>query len=420
MNTIIPAMNAKILGRQIQALARIGDELFIEARPEKLTFITYNQCKTICGQFDLLESFFSQYDINLENPKDQDTSVLCKIHMKTLLPVFKGTNYEKKLDYMKMEYVNNSDLMVFKMKYKCDDIVLVHKLTLMEPEIFQLKKKTDSSNNSVCAPSSFYNQLLAMFSSSDDDITLEVNKNKVIVRNYCLGAPVKPKSVRSQINLNGSEFSLFKIQTETTVNFSLKPFRSAVQFADAFNLNLGINFDRGGRPLTIFITNPTFQMEFVVSTLDPTTEAQSTMTTSSLATKITQVSTNGLHNITCEDLEAIANEDWEEFNMELESNKKTNPNSCKSSEFSDLLKEVSKKVDNFSDSNLSENKKMKTNKKINILNSAVINSVNLDIVPRSPESPRTKRARLLFKRSYDPTFHPNMFDDVLVGNSDSE
>lgn len=55
------------------------------------------------------------------------------------------------------------------------------------------------------------------------------------------------KSIRSQVNLNVSEFSMFQISKETSLNFCLRPLRTAIQFADGFNLNLGINFESGGK-----------------------------------------------------------------------------------------------------------------------------------------------------------------------------
>lgn len=83
-----------MLARAVQALAKIGDELFMEANADKLTLLTFNQSKTVCGQYHLLDSFFSLYSITQLN----NSTVSCKIHMKTLLPLFKGTNFEKKVN----------------------------------------------------------------------------------------------------------------------------------------------------------------------------------------------------------------------------------------------------------------------------------------------------------------------------------
>lgn len=45
---------------------------------------------------------------------------------------------------------------------------------------------------------------------------------------------------------------------------------------------------------------------------------------------------------------------------------------------------------------------------------------NLNVIPPSPESPRTKKAKVVFGRCYEPTFHATMLDlgDVLAENSD--
>lgn len=51
------------------------------------------------------------------------------------------------------------------------------------------------------------------------------------------------------------------------------------------------------------------------------------------------------------------------------------------------------------------------------------NKANDVVVAESPpESPRTKRAKLVFGRCYEPTFHEAMLDlgEELAGNSDSE
>jgi hypothetical protein len=73
------------------------------------------------------------------------------------------------------------------MKYKCDDIVMVHKLRLMDNETLSIGVGADTGENSLGGSSSFYNQLLAMFSISDDELTFEITPAKVVARNYCQG-----------------------------------------------------------------------------------------------------------------------------------------------------------------------------------------------------------------------------------------
>ncbi|XP_030759674.1 cell cycle checkpoint control protein RAD9A isoform X2 [Sitophilus oryzae] len=416
MNCTIPGLNVKAKG--IQALAKIGDELFIESKLEKLTFLSFNQCKTVCGQYHLLDSFFSQYDIKESILTKENPSVICKIHMKTLLPVFKGTNLEKKLDFVKIGYESDSDVIKFKVKYKCDDIIMTHTLRLMDPETLTIKNYAECGNNNICAASSFYNNLLTLFSNSDDDITLEITNDKVIVRNYCVGLPHKPKFVRSQVKLNSSEFFIFNVKDGTTINFSLKPFRTAIQFADALNLNLALHFDKGGKPLSIVMKNPTFEIIFVVSTLNPYADGHSSITAASLQTKTTQVTNASVdQNITSEDLEALINENWEEFDEEIcQKSKKIKSDFC-NGKSKQVLKSKPKNFVLSSDENKTEERTNQSKGGNNILASKSYECN--DLVLGRPESPRSKKVKSIFKRSYDPTYTSSMLD-VLAADSDSE
>ncbi|CAH1382207.1 unnamed protein product [Tenebrio molitor] len=375
MECIVPGNNMKVLGKALQALSKIGDELYMEAKSDRLSLITLNSSKTVCARFHFFETFFSSYEVNPDDLSAAgNETITCKVHMKIFLPLFKG-NLEKKLDYFKFEYTTDSDLIVFKMKYKCDDIVMVHKLRLMDNETLSIGVGADTGENSLGGSSSFYNQLLAMFSISDDELTFEITPAKVVARNYCQGTPCRPKMMRSHINLNSTEFLSYRITKETTVNFSLKPFRTVVHFAETFNLNIDLNFDVGGKPLSILLKNPTFEVNFIVATLNPYTDTNSSLATAtSVAAGVTKARPT---EISDEDLEAMQTENWES---------------------EEVTEEEKKDKENCGGPKKEEE----------------------DIVPRSPESPRSKKARTVFGRCYDPTFHETVLGEVLAANSDSE
>lgn len=88
---------------------------------------------------------------------------------------------------MKIEYENDTDWIIFKMKYKCDDIIMTHKLRLMEPETLTIQMSSEAGSNNIIGYSNIFNQLSNMFSNSDDEITLEISKQKLLARNYCVG-----------------------------------------------------------------------------------------------------------------------------------------------------------------------------------------------------------------------------------------
>ncbi|KAK9886490.1 hypothetical protein WA026_016771 [Henosepilachna vigintioctopunctata] len=407
MNCIIPAQNTKVLSKAISALAKVGDEIYLEASRGRLKLTTLNMSKTVCAQCSFLESFFSSYDIKeSELTKENKETLTCKLFMKSVLPLFKG-NLEKKLDFLKIEFSTENDFIVFKMKYKFDQIVMIHKLRLMDLETLSIGIASSSGNNNLCASSSLLNQILSMFNLTDGEITLDIMSSRLIARNYYVGAASNPKLMRCEVKLGAGEFFIFDVKDETNINFALKPLRTVISFAETFNLQVGINFECGGKPLTLLMKNPTFEIHFIVSTLNPNNDAQSSMSSTSLPMS-TQKTRRNL-NITLEDQQALESENWDNV-MELGNTSEcgTNNNS-----FISMM--------NRANSDRSNMQRSKSNFYDKTSEFVVENSDNyLDIIPKSPESPRSKRIKLVFGRCYEPTIcSPNLGQEIY-GNSDSE
>lgn len=145
----------------------------------------------------------------------------------------------------KIEY-GNEDKMKITLKYKYD-ITMIHSLRLLEPESLTISVPDNTNTNQMSAQSLLYSQLIGMFNPQDEDITWNITKSKAVVRNYDTNIPSSVRTIRTQVVLNASEFGIYKIENETNMTFSLKPFRAAVQFAESFNLNVGISFQTAGR-----------------------------------------------------------------------------------------------------------------------------------------------------------------------------
>nr|CAH7717020.1 unnamed protein product [Callosobruchus chinensis] len=289
---------------------------------------------------------------------------------------------------------------------------MIHNLNLMDPAMLTIDVQPDSGCNNILTTSTCYTQLLGMFSSTDDEITLEISKNKMVARNYCTGAPVKPKHVRSQVNFNGSEFSIFQINAETTVNFSLKPFRTAIQFAEGLSMNIGLNFDKGGRPLAIIMKNPTFEVLFIVATLNPYSDLHSTLSTGSIPAKITQLNGEQL-NLSQEDRDALMNENWDDFDVE-ERNSNKGKSRKRNSKFMDIVEKAK--------SRSSETSREASRRGIEEKQPDAP-QMEVDEVTEASQrslSPVAKKAKLVFRRCLEATFRPNCLGDVIAPNSDSE
>lgn len=186
--------------------------------------------------------------------------------------------------------------------------------------------------------------------------------------------------------------------------------------------------------------NPTFEVNFIVATLNPYSDGLSSLSTCSIPAQITQKNNNGKVNLTVEDQQALLNENWDDIDMETNQTiNKNNTNKTKAS-FQEILSRNKRnnRRNNHRDRNhiITTTKEDRTNSHRegdDILSKAneetgenadeIIvngNGDNMDVIPPSPESPKTKRAKLVFGRCFESTFTANFLGEVLAPNSDSE
>jgi hypothetical protein len=78
-NTCFHLFCMLVLARAVHALCRIGDELYVEPEPTRLSFRAVSASKSAYASFTFTESFFSHY--NFEETKSQE-DVTCKVSMK--------------------------------------------------------------------------------------------------------------------------------------------------------------------------------------------------------------------------------------------------------------------------------------------------------------------------------------------------
>ncbi|GJQ81317.1 hypothetical protein Trydic_g20530 [Trypoxylus dichotomus] len=389
MNCIIPSGNIKIMNKALHALAKIGDELYIEAKSDYLQFATINQSKTSYITFNFHNIFFSTYELRqcTVNP----TAVLtCKLYIKAMLNIFKAKGLkEKNIDWCKIEFEDDPTRILLKLKYK-QDVVINHTLKLIDMEFVSVTYDKDKMPNQISTTGSFFGQVLTNFHTSDEDMSLDVKNNKVTVRNYDVASGNVGKQIRTQLVLSSKEFVLYKIGQECIVTMCFKPFRAAVSFAEVFTLPVVMSFDTGGKPVIVTIKNPIFEANFVLSTIAPDGSTQS-CTNSTTSFCVTDKAKND--TLSKEGRAIVDSLNWDS-DFEMEDN--------------DIMMQDPKTV---RDKNREENDK-----------TSEPGPFHEDLIPESPESPRSKKLKIVFGRCFESTFHESKLDfgEELAPNSDSE
>lgn len=167
--------------------------------------------------------------------------------------------------------------------------------------------------------------------------------------------------------------------------------------------------------------NPTFEVNFIVATLNPYSDDLSSMSTCSIPAHITQKTNNDRINLTVEDQQALLNENWDDFNMEPAHLTNKNRQTQMKASFKKFLTKVEQNNRNNNQneqvfSTAKEDSGENEDEHINLNGGCDI----LDVIQPSPESPKTKKAKLIFGRCFESTFSKNCLGEVLAPNSDSE
>lgn len=77
--------------KAVQALSRIGDEIYFQAKENCLSLVTINMSKTAYITINFLDSFFSNYSqTDTQTTTGATEGSSCKISMRAISGIFKG------------------------------------------------------------------------------------------------------------------------------------------------------------------------------------------------------------------------------------------------------------------------------------------------------------------------------------------
>ncbi|XP_074642769.1 cell cycle checkpoint control protein RAD9A-like isoform X2 [Tubulanus polymorphus] len=280
MKCIIPGNNVKVFGRAIHSLSKIGEELYLEPLETGLSVRTVNSSRSAYACFFFSPTFFHHY--NDGNNENSDEIFKCKFTMKSCLTVFRSlSTIEKSVDRCKIVLDSAENRMVFQL-YCHHGIVKTHNLTYIECESLEAVFSKDRSKNVLTAQSKLLGEVVASFQTSQEEITLSINPEKVTFRNYVDDELV----IHTEMNLVPEEFESFQVGLDTSITYCLKEFRAILSFSEIGNLPLSLHFEAAGRPVVFTIdSDQTFEANFVLATL---AESRNNNNNSSASTSISR------------------------------------------------------------------------------------------------------------------------------------
>ncbi|CAK1590427.1 unnamed protein product [Parnassius mnemosyne] len=398
MKCHVPGPNVKVLGRTIHALARFGDELYLESLADCILLRTLNASESAYAMLKFNRNFFSYFNYNYYSTEDNE-GLKCKISMKSALNCFKSpAHMDKQVENLEIKLDPEQCKLIFQFKCK-HGIVKTHFISILDSKAMEAVYTKDLVPNRITSSQRILSEAIGNFQNSDDQVTLEALAQSVLLRNYIDANVDLSKIIRTQINIRSVEFDSYIIGFETIITFTMKEFKALLAFAEALSLPIQLQFESTGKPVVFIIHNgSTIEAHFVLATSKPDNVTQGTSTQNSSRVEKSKRKDSNLEQGSAS----------KKLHLDMEVSKCLDEDSHLFN-FVDIPCDI---VDKNNCDNIVNSEKT-------CVNNSVMSAMDCDNIPASPTS-RTM-IKSVFQRCFESTFDPRSIQRVVLAeNSDSE
>lgn len=135
-----------VLGRAIHAMAKIGDDLYIEGLPEGLVLRTINSSDSAYCKILFAKAFFTYYNNDYFKVDGDNECLKCKISMKSAMMVFKSPSHmDKQVEMCEIKLDTDGSKLIFQLRCR-HGITKTHFLSILE------SKKMDVTYDKKASP----------------------------------------------------------------------------------------------------------------------------------------------------------------------------------------------------------------------------------------------------------------------------
>ncbi|XP_023329229.1 cell cycle checkpoint control protein RAD9A isoform X2 [Eurytemora carolleeae] len=277
MRYIIPKSNIKVFHKAIQALGKVGEELYFEPGPDTLFIKALNSGKSGFFIFSFHSSFFSSIEGQI-NGESRTEPFRCKVQLKSLLLAFNSVFVtEKSVNAGLLEF--NQDNYKLLIERHCRyEVEARYVLPTMEQDSLKFEF-AQRGKSSWCIQSKVLSDVVRAFLSSQDEATMTVTEERFHMKNY-VDTYEDKEQTHTDFSMFPREFEEYNVLEEAALTFSLRDLRSIIGFAEATALPVKATFSQGGHPITFSVRqDPVLEVSYALSTLPDNDELKSIQTT---------------------------------------------------------------------------------------------------------------------------------------------
>eukprot|EP01114_Cavostelium_apophysatum_P005130 TRINITY_DN1579_c0_g2_i1.p1 TRINITY_DN1579_c0_g2~~TRINITY_DN1579_c0_g2_i1.p1 ORF type:complete len:409 (-),score=121.41 TRINITY_DN1579_c0_g2_i1:201-1427(-) len=257
---VIPERFIKLFAKSIHCMGKIGEDLLLELSEDKLTLRAFNSARSAFLVFNLDQKFFDVYTCD----GGKDNPIKIQVKLKSCMAVFKQyTNVERcaiRLD-------QDEERLIFELLCK-RGIKKVYRLSYEDADALQAVYSKDAQPNRMVTIPKKLLDCLNNFHGNLEEVTLSVAQDSVHFKSHVEDSKAAAKVLQTEMSIATGDFDDLEVGNETQVTFSLKEFKTILNFCDASGQPVVILFERGGRPLLLSIKYfGVFESDFVLATL---------------------------------------------------------------------------------------------------------------------------------------------------------
>ncbi|MCJ8735081.1 hypothetical protein PDJAM_G00242750 [Pangasius djambal] len=270
MRCVIEGNGVKVFGKAVHALARIGEEMWLDPLEKGLAVRTVNKAHSAYACFLFSPLFFQHYTSTSDQLQD-NKSAKCKVSLKSVLPLFRSVTTLERSVYRCEITINIFDSRVV-FQFKCrNGITKTHNLGYQECEALQAVFPAHLCPNVLKAHPKLLSDIVMHFPVSQEEITLSMSPIRVILKNYF--EEDNDRIMCTEMFLHPDEFDFFHLRMDSDITFCLKELRGLLTFAESHGLQVSVQFGSSGTPVSFSLEDMLLEAVVVLATLvDPATE----------------------------------------------------------------------------------------------------------------------------------------------------
>ncbi|XP_049848952.1 cell cycle checkpoint control protein RAD9A-like [Schistocerca gregaria] len=272
MQAIIPGKSVKLFSRIIRCLAKVGEELFLEAYEDKLLLKTLNAaCSAFCS-FHIVPAFFESYRL-------EGRSCRVKCLLKLCTSAFKNMQNLEKCTVLICE---SDPCIIFEMHCKLQ-IKKTFKFNLEEGNPVSASYNKEACTSRLIAHPKLFEECVANFASNIEELSLTLCRETVRLKSVVpekvdsANDPIK-KHLVTELTLSTNDFERYRLSANVDtleLILGLRELKAILSFCEVMMQPIQMYMAAPGDPLIISTkAYSLFEADFIIATLQGSSTSQ--------------------------------------------------------------------------------------------------------------------------------------------------